>query len=92
MSLHPHSAAVLLRGQATADNVPLPDLSNDAEMARQGRLSELNKHRRRLASELRGLVIDLCNQAEQGRSAGHRGLIRTLLSEMDEVDARLSDL
>jgi hypothetical protein len=72
--------------------MPLPDLTDDAEMARQGRVSELNKHRRRVASELRGLVIDLCNQADQGHSAGHRGRIRVLLSEMDEVDARLSDL
>ncbi len=72
--------------------MPLPDLTDDAEMARQGRLSELNKHRRRLASELRALVLDLCNQAEQGRSAGHRGRIRMLLEEMDEVDERVLDL
>lgn len=47
----------------------MPDLSNDAEMAKAGRLAILRKTRRDAARELRDLLVPMLNAIEGERAS-----------------------
>lgn len=60
----------------------IPDISDDAKMARTGRLSTLYAARRKAAQQLRDLLVPMLNSIEGDRASwsveGVPGLVETI--------------
>jgi hypothetical protein len=69
----------------------IPDLSDDAKMARIGRLSTLMKARRKVAQELRDLLIPMLNNIENQGGVWSLDGVPELCQQIEELNKAIKD-
>jgi hypothetical protein len=70
----------------------LPDISDDAKMARLGRLTALRKARRDAAQKLRYRVVPMLNNLEQPHGSWDVSGIVELVNEINELNQTINTL
>lgn len=70
----------------------LPDLSDDAQMARVGRLYTLRAARRKAAQKLRDQLVPILNNIEQERGVWDVSGIPPLLKAIEQLTTKIDEI
>lgn len=69
----------------------IPDLTNEARLAKIGRMTVLRKARREVAMKIRDLIVPMLNSMENGGMAWQIDGLTALVEELNQLNKLISE-
>lgn len=69
----------------------IPDLTNEARLAKIGRMTVLRKARREVAMKIRDLIVPMLNSMENGGMAWQIDGLTALVDELNQLNQLISE-